>query len=80
MRAFQLDKTLMCHKFVVCRVNDMGQITMKQGVNPAVHNLKVEVRDELATVVATVIVNVVNIDDDAVLSSGSLTVPGKFKH
>ena len=56
----------------------MGQITMKKGVNPSVHNLKVEVRDSRATAVATVIVNVVNIDDDAVLSSGSLTVPGKF--
>ena len=49
---------------------------MEKGANPGQHNLKVEVSDSHATVVATVIVNIITIEEDAVMSSGSMTIPG----
>ena len=54
----------------------MGEIRMEKGANPGQHNLKVEVSDSQATVVATVIVNIITIEEDAVMSSGSMTIPG----
>ena len=45
---------------------------MEKGANPGQHNLKVEVSDRHATVIVTII----TIEEDAVMSSGSMTIPG----
>ncbi len=51
-------------------------LTMEAGVEAKVHNLKVEVRDNRATAVGTVIVNVIELSEETVKNSGSLRIPG----
>ncbi len=59
------------------RVNrENGMLTMEAGVEAKVHNLKVEVRDNRATAVGTVVVNVIELSEETVKNSGSLRIPG----
>ena len=62
-----------------CRLNtDTGELTMEQGVPKGEHLFTVKVTDSGGNeVISTVIVNVIYLEEEQVMSSGSMRLSGE---